>query len=35
LIVGFGFMEHGYPKIVRGPEHFGESWRPWAFLGPI
>jgi putative oxidoreductase len=22
LIVGYGFMEHGYAKIVRGPEHF-------------
>ena len=22
LIVGFGFMAHGYAKLVRGPEHF-------------
>jgi putative oxidoreductase len=22
LIVGYGFMEHGYAKIARGPEHF-------------
>jgi uncharacterized membrane protein YphA (DoxX/SURF4 family) len=22
LIVGCGFMEHGYAKIARGPEHF-------------
>jgi putative oxidoreductase len=22
LIVGFGFMQHGYAKLVRGPEHF-------------
>jgi putative oxidoreductase len=22
LMVGYGFMEHGYAKIVRGPEHF-------------
>jgi putative oxidoreductase len=22
LIVGFGFMEHGYAKLVRGPENF-------------
>lgn len=22
LIVGYGFMAHGYAKIVRGPEHF-------------
>jgi putative oxidoreductase len=22
LIVGYGFMEHGHAKIVRGPEHF-------------
>ena len=22
LIVGYGFMEHGYAKLVRGPEHF-------------
>jgi len=22
LIVGFGFMEHGYAKLARGPEHF-------------
>ena len=24
LMVGYGFMEHGYAKIVRGPEHFAE-----------
>src|SRR5579885_2116932 len=22
LIVGFGFMQHGYAKLARGPEHF-------------
>ncbi len=22
LIVGFGFMQHGYAKLTRGPEHF-------------
>ena len=22
LIVGFGFMEHGYAKLMRGPDHF-------------
>jgi putative oxidoreductase len=22
LIVGFGFMEHGYAKILKGPDHF-------------
>jgi putative oxidoreductase len=22
LIVGYGFMEHGYAKIVKGPDHF-------------
>ena len=22
MIVGYGFMEHGYAKIVKGPEHF-------------
>jgi uncharacterized membrane protein YphA (DoxX/SURF4 family) len=22
LIVGYGFMEHGYAKLVRGPENF-------------
>jgi putative oxidoreductase len=22
LIVGYGFMEHGYAKVLRGPEHF-------------
>jgi putative oxidoreductase len=22
LIVGYGFMEHGYAKLMRGPEHF-------------
>jgi putative oxidoreductase len=22
LIVGYGFMEHGYAKLVRGPDHF-------------
>jgi putative oxidoreductase len=22
LIVGYGFMEHGYAKLARGPEHF-------------
>lgn len=24
LIVGFGFMVHGYAKLSRGPEHFGQ-----------
>ena len=24
LIVGFGFMAHGYAKLTRGPEHFGQ-----------
>jgi putative oxidoreductase len=24
LIVGYGFMAHGYAKIARGPEHFAE-----------
>jgi len=24
MIVGYGFMAHGYSKLVRGPEHFGE-----------
>ncbi|MGH9420251.1 MAG: DoxX family protein [Thermoanaerobaculia bacterium] len=23
-IVGYGFMEHGYAKLARGPEHFAE-----------
>jgi putative oxidoreductase len=23
LIVGYGFLEHGYAKLARGPEHFG------------
>ncbi len=23
LIVGYGFMAHGYAKLARGPEHFG------------
>src|SRR3954463_14647430 len=22
LIVGFGFMQHGYAKLARGPDHF-------------
>ena len=22
LIVGYGFLEHGYAKILKGPEHF-------------
>jgi hypothetical protein len=22
LIVGFGFMQHGHPKLARGPEDF-------------
>jgi putative oxidoreductase len=22
LIVGYGFMEHGYAKLVKGPDHF-------------
>jgi hypothetical protein len=22
LIVGYGFMAHGYAKLIRGPEHF-------------
>ena len=24
MIVGYGFMAHGYSKLVRGPEHFAE-----------
>jgi putative oxidoreductase len=24
LIVGYGFIQHGYAKIARGPEHFAE-----------
>src|SRR5262252_5554088 len=24
LIVGYGFLAHGYAKIARGPEHFAE-----------
>ena len=24
LIVGYGFMAHGYAKLTRGPEHFGQ-----------
>src|SRR5882757_3358526 len=24
LIVGFGFMEHGYAKLVRGPDSFAD-----------
>jgi len=24
MIVGYGFMEHGYAKLARGPEHFAD-----------
>ena len=24
MIVGYGFIAHGYSKLVRGPEHFAE-----------
>ena len=24
MIIGFGFMQHGYAKIVRGPSHFAD-----------
>ena len=24
LIVGYGFMAHGYAKVIKGPEHFGD-----------
>ena len=25
LIVGFGFLQHGYAKVINGPAHFAES----------
>jgi putative oxidoreductase len=34
LIVGFGFMEHGYAKIVRGPEHFAGILAAMGVPGP-
>jgi putative oxidoreductase len=34
LIVGYGFMEHGYTKIVRGPEHFAGILAALGVPGP-
>src|SRR5215469_3927400 len=33
LIVGFGFMEHGYAKITRGPENYASILQ--ALGGPL
>jgi putative oxidoreductase len=42
LLVGYGFMEHGYAKLSRGPEHFvnilhslgvpAPTWLSWATI---
>ena len=34
LIVGFGFMEHGYAKIARGPEKFASVLHALGVPGP-
>jgi putative oxidoreductase len=34
LIVGYGFIAHGYSKIMNGPDHFAESLRALAVPGP-
>jgi putative oxidoreductase len=34
LIVGFGFMEHGYAKIARGPEKFASVLHALGIPGP-
>ena len=32
MIVGYGFMAHGYAKIVKGPEHFVDILHAIVFL---
>jgi putative oxidoreductase len=34
LIVGYGFMQHGYAKIARGPGHFAEILAAIGVPGP-
>jgi putative oxidoreductase len=34
LIVGYGFMEHGFAKLARGPEHFGAILHAIGVPGP-
>jgi len=34
FIVGYGFMEHGYAKIARGPEHFAGILAVMGVPGP-
>ena len=34
LIVGYGFLAHGYAKVVNGPEHFAASLRALAVPAP-
>jgi len=34
LIVGYGFVEHGYAKLVRGPEHFAAILHAMAMPFP-
>jgi putative oxidoreductase len=34
LIVGYGFIAHGYAKIVNGPDHFAASLRALAVPAP-
>jgi len=34
LIVGFGFMQHGYAKLARGPEHFAAILHALATPAP-
>ena len=31
LIVGYGFIEHGYAKLSKGPDTLPEFSRPWVF----
>ena len=35
LIVGFGFIQHGYAKLARGPEDFIGVLTQWDCLHPF
>lgn len=35
LIVGYGFMEHGYAKLVRGPENFASILHALGMPAPL
>jgi putative oxidoreductase len=34
LIVGYGFLAHGYAKVMNGPDHFAESLRALGVPAP-